>query len=159
MNDDGIETMLMRMQPAKPSGSLIARLQHACGEIERRPPRPPTGIRRAIAVHAGIAATVTVCVWFSLRPPAGPTTQNSGTAEKTATQERPFLEVFAPVQTRNYLLDAEPAATVHVPNHPPVRVMRILWVDDVLCQSEDGDAALEFTQTREEWVPVTGVVY
>ena len=72
---------------------------------------------------------------------------------------RPVVEVFAPVESRNYLIEAEPAATIHLPNRPPVRLMRFLWVDDVLCRSENGDAALEFTQTREQWVPVSAVIY
>jgi hypothetical protein len=158
MKEDGIENTLARMRPAKPSAALMARLQAACAGAPTRPAPLPIHFRPAVAIAAGVAATG-FCGWLFLRAPAGSVAQSPGTANPPAAVSRPLIEVFAPVETRNFLLDAEPAATIHLPDHPPVRVIRFLWLDDVLCRSEGGDAALEFTQAREQWVPVTSVVY
>jgi hypothetical protein len=159
MSDNGIESMLERMRPAKPSAALMARLRAASCEFYAQPRSSAPRLRRGFVFPAGIAAAALVCGLLPSHRIPDSVVETPQAASIREAPARPVVEVFAPVESRNYLIEAEPAATIHLPNRPPVRLMRFLWVDDVLCRSENGDAALEFTQTREQWVPVSAVVY
>jgi hypothetical protein len=158
MNHDALESTLKRLRPAAPSAELMARLRRAMQQprVARVPAWMP---RRPVLLAAAAVAAIIVFAASAIinRPRPVPASIASGSPQQAT--PKPMLEVFSPVEARNYLLEATPAALIHVPDQPPVRLVRCLWLDDVLCHSENGGAALEFIEAREQWVPVTAQVY
>jgi hypothetical protein len=162
MIDNDLEPTLARLRPAAPSPELMARLQRALSSSNQRAPLSPVSSRSPrvlVIASALIAAALVTVVAIVIPERSDPGPQSAAIELPRQTPPAPLLEVFAPIEARNYLLDAKPAAVVEVPNHPPIRLLRCLWLDDVLCRNERGDAALEVLEAREQWVPVTAQVY
>ncbi len=151
MNDDPPEDDALRhLRPAAPSAELMARLRAAAPEkgrivtLHRR--------RWAAGMLAGTAAAAAVVIFSG---PGQPEKADTPSVAEAALPEG----VFLPVEARSVLIDAEPVGVVQLPNQPPVRVLRTVWLDDVTAAGADPAARVQWLQRREQYVPVSSTLY
>ncbi|MGI8603257.1 MAG: hypothetical protein ACR2OZ_09680 [Verrucomicrobiales bacterium] len=150
---DSLEETLARLRPAEPSPALMARLLAA-----RRPNLPKKAFllsRPAMLAAAAILALSGAYFIFPrpVLPPAAPA------VDVPHHPDAPLMEVFSPVESRNYLVDTEETVLIELPGQPPLRLVRCHWLDEVTCRSDDRSAVLQLLQAREQWVPVATHLY
>jgi hypothetical protein len=145
-----VEERLERLAPAPPPAHLAARLL-AAEPSGRKVVHPWQWVTLAAAASIAVAA-----VWMAKRSrePQGITI----VAGPDITPES--IRIYAPISSRNLLLDAREIGVIEPDNSPPVRLVRCLWVDDSTYRSgQGGDPDLQVTSTHEQIIPVALTIY
>lgn len=141
-DDQAIEALLARLQPAAPDDALMSRLRAA-------KPKPHRS-RRMLYLWAPLAAAAVLAIALIPRhhpAPAAPVAE----AEEAAEPQ--------PVGSLQHLMDVADLGIVQDQNNMPVRLIRTRWIDEILYEPLQGGEPVKEGRLREEVLPLSLPIY